>query len=492
KLTFAKAEHLKRNATAAADPKAVFQAMRPVFNDLLTQLQRSIGYFSNIDRAAKIGRIVALGSAMKLPGLRRYLSQSLGYEIQRVESFQGLVGSQVLSSPVFQENTISFGVCYGLALQGLGQSGIHTNLLPKEIVKDRLIKSKKPWTLAAVASLLLACGISFGAYSWSMGSVDAGSWKPATDQANQIIQLSTSLKSQADAAINDFNSTDQIGQHLVGNVEGRLRWLELMKALNACLPADEAKEDQSQKNTDADALYEEITNRNRLQVINVDCQYCQDVSTWFSAAKRWYQGPDVAAESGGGSAEGNESSSSPDEQPAEKADAASPADSSAAAGQSDYIGPSGPGWIIKLQGYHYHNTKKAGYNLGAQFVHNTLIDKLLNGTLKLPNVEGQMTPVTMRELGISYPVLIDPKKVEDEEMDNPYTSSENTPGAGRLESAAGARRTRVNGSSITLPRFNFTVHFCWQPKTPSERQAAKEGKLQPQQTSGGEDVQTQP
>ena len=34
KLTFAKAEHLKRNATAAADPKAVFQAMKPVFGDL--------------------------------------------------------------------------------------------------------------------------------------------------------------------------------------------------------------------------------------------------------------------------------------------------------------------------------------------------------------------------------------------------------------------------------------------------------------------------
>ncbi len=41
KLTFAKAEHLKRNATAATDPKAVFQAMRPVFSDLLTELQRS-------------------------------------------------------------------------------------------------------------------------------------------------------------------------------------------------------------------------------------------------------------------------------------------------------------------------------------------------------------------------------------------------------------------------------------------------------------------
>ena len=55
KLTFAKAEHLKRNATAAADPKAVFQAMKPVFGDLLTELQRSIGFFSNMERSAKIG-----------------------------------------------------------------------------------------------------------------------------------------------------------------------------------------------------------------------------------------------------------------------------------------------------------------------------------------------------------------------------------------------------------------------------------------------------
>ena len=91
KLTFAKAEHLKRNATTAQDPKAVFQAMRPVFNDLQTELQRSIGFFSNLDRNAKIGRVVAMGNAFKLPGLRRYLAQSLGFEIERVESFRGLV-----------------------------------------------------------------------------------------------------------------------------------------------------------------------------------------------------------------------------------------------------------------------------------------------------------------------------------------------------------------------------------------------------------------
>ncbi len=55
KLTFTKAEHLKRNALKAEDPKAVFLAMRPVFNDLVTEVQRSISFFQSVDRKAKIG-----------------------------------------------------------------------------------------------------------------------------------------------------------------------------------------------------------------------------------------------------------------------------------------------------------------------------------------------------------------------------------------------------------------------------------------------------
>jgi type IV pilus assembly protein PilM len=62
KLTFAKAEHLKRNARQAEDPKAVFQAMRPIFNDVVTEVQRSIGFFQGLDRKAKIKGVVLLGN----------------------------------------------------------------------------------------------------------------------------------------------------------------------------------------------------------------------------------------------------------------------------------------------------------------------------------------------------------------------------------------------------------------------------------------------
>ncbi len=37
KVTFSKAEHLKRNAMKTEDPRAIFQAMKPIFNDLVTK-----------------------------------------------------------------------------------------------------------------------------------------------------------------------------------------------------------------------------------------------------------------------------------------------------------------------------------------------------------------------------------------------------------------------------------------------------------------------
>ena len=53
-------------------------------------------------------------------------------------------------------------------------------------------------------------------------AVDLDAWKSAEDQAKQVVQTSTQLKSESDAAASDFKLTEQIGQHLVGNVEGRL------------------------------------------------------------------------------------------------------------------------------------------------------------------------------------------------------------------------------------------------------------------------------
>jgi type IV pilus assembly protein PilM len=480
KLTFAKAEHLKRNATTASDPKAVFQAMKPVFSDLLTELQRSIGYFSNLDRAAKIGRIVALGNAMKLPGLRRYLSQSLGYDIEKIDSYQGLEGAQVISSPSFQENLLSFGVSYGLALQGLGKGAVHTNLLPKEIVQGRLINRKKPWAVAAAALLLLGCSISYAAYSMALGGVEVQPWQQAQGAAKQLKTTVGNLNTADAAAKASFGDTTKIGQELVANVEDRIRWLELLKAINACLPHDDPP-------AKPDAPPIPIAQRRELHVTNIDCQQVDDEAAWVSSvqSKGWEE-PAVG----------------PDGKPLENAGGTT---TEAAGGTTTASAGNRTTWVVQLRGHHWHNADPN--DMGPQFVRSTLLKALREKVIELPTGEnGQMEKVSMAELGISHPVLVNPLGTVPREVVDPNvapTDSNNPAGGmgrpmggmgqpmgamgqpmgamGAPMGAMGQGRPRqenpsgapAKSASQTLDAFDFIVMFCWKPTTPQERHEAK-------------------
>ncbi len=142
KMTFAKAEHLKRNAREAVDPKLIFQTMRPVFNDLVTEVQRSIGFFRSIDKKADIKELIITGNTVKMPGLAAYLGKNLGLEVQVLDRFNRLGGDDVLSIPTFRDNIPTFAVCYGLCLQGLGVSQVHASLVPREILTQRMIRAK--------------------------------------------------------------------------------------------------------------------------------------------------------------------------------------------------------------------------------------------------------------------------------------------------------------------------------------------------------------
>jgi type IV pilus assembly protein PilM len=77
KLNFAKAEDMKRNARTSKYARQIFQAMRPVFADLVAEVQRSIGFYASTHRDARIKKIIALGGTFRLPGLQKYLNQNL-------------------------------------------------------------------------------------------------------------------------------------------------------------------------------------------------------------------------------------------------------------------------------------------------------------------------------------------------------------------------------------------------------------------------------
>src|SRR5207249_2915664 len=163
KLTFAKSEHLKRNAVKSPDLKKILASLKPVLNDFVGEVQRSLGYFTNTHREATIQYMVGLGNAFRLPGLQKYLQEKLQLEVRKLGQLERCKGEQVLTAPTFSENLLSFAVSYGLALQGLERTRLQTNLLPYDIRVERIVRGKKPWAVAAAAALLLAvAGLALG------------------------------------------------------------------------------------------------------------------------------------------------------------------------------------------------------------------------------------------------------------------------------------------------------------------------------------------
>src|SRR5437764_4219603 len=107
-LTFAKAEHLKRNALKSPELKKILAAIKPVLNDFVGEVQRSLGYFTNTHRDVQIEYMIGLGNAFRLPGLQRYLAEKLQLDVRKLEKMERLQGDAVVAAPVFTENILSF------------------------------------------------------------------------------------------------------------------------------------------------------------------------------------------------------------------------------------------------------------------------------------------------------------------------------------------------------------------------------------------------
>jgi len=493
KLTFAKAEHLKRNARDVKEAKAIFQAMRPTFKDLVTEVQRSLGYFASLDRDAKVTRIVALGNAMKLPGLAQYLEKNLECSVTRLDHYDRLSGPDV-DVPAFKENALAFPICYGLVLQGTGAAKLGTNLVPREIVRQRMIRRKKPWATAIAASLLVAMAFNYF-FSWRAWHetdderrVNNVTWKQAKSSADQASSRSSTHKSKDEEQNTELARLNELGQGTVGSADGRLLWLELLKAITASLPRDpnlapgEIPSLQEKKLRDREEIY----------IDTIESEYFTDLaSEWYTAnaiqerydqlqQERAAEKQRLAAGEPPASEQGDPEAVA--EEPAAEPAAAEPA------GEAPTV--EGSGWVIEIRGHHFRHGDRRSQ--GAEYVRTHLLDQLELGTLELPlGPSGETMEFKVRELGILCPVELTGNINQDYQIPNPDYDPANDatamarPGVfqegGPFQRATRRggqdRRARQQGSSaddgpkpkINAPAYEFTVQFCWKQITAQER-----------------------
>ena len=374
KLTFAKAEHLKRNAMQADDPKLVFQAMRPVFNDMVTEIQRSLSFFKSLNKKAEIDGMLVMGNTAKMPGLLQFLNKNLGMDVELFDKFPKLTGAEVLGAQPFKENAPAFGVVYGLCLQLLNRGPMRTNLLPRDIVIDRVIRMKKPWAVGALSLLLVGMASHHAMLGQTYRPVRPEIWKSAEGDVKSAETTSKDEIAKDDKYKGDLTKWKNVGSEVSKGAQRRLMCLELYEAIEQSLN----RKPELLEKTPQELPYKD---RMDFHITRVEQQYFDNLATWYSKDLKSNYADELKSRQQAGFAK--------EMRPADK--------------DPD---PTGPGWVVELRGYHYYNgTEKKGTE-GAAHVTNYLIDFLENGKVTLPSDKpGEMKEISMYDLGVRRPVL---------------------------------------------------------------------------------------
>ncbi len=383
KLTFAKAEHLKRNATKSPDLKKILAALKPVLNDFVGEVQRSLGYFTNTHRDAHIEFMIGLGNAFRLPGLQKFLSEKLQLEVKKLTQMERINGDQVVSQQVFTENVLTFAVAYGLALQGLKRARLLTNLLPNEIRVERLIKAKKPFAAAAAACLLFAgAGLALS-YGLEFRTYNDPRVQKAVKAADEAKNKAASAKTAFEAAKKRARDEEDAVRTIVAGQFERDNWPELYKFISAAIPQPDGQPREFKVLAEDGTVAETLTIDNVPK--DVAAKYVQDSTRAYQEYLKQHVSLESGKEGGNETPAGAENliqfniesvqaffcdnlSSYWDqvkESPRVKKN------------RQDWVrpmeqfgkNPTGAGWVVELHGWTYHQDNE-------NFIKNTILENL--------------------------------------------------------------------------------------------------------------------
>lgn len=282
---FKTAEKLKRTAPMSKYMRQIYTAMKPVYTDLGGEIQRSLGFYSSSPqgRDKTFNKVIALGGGMKLQGLAKYLTQTLGMPVIKPDSFEHLELSPNISSAKFHENVSDFGVVYGLGAQLLGDAKIRTNLLPRRIARAMAWTRKaRIFTIAASVLLLVTVlGLAKAFKDLKQYQGHDGTRREITAAVSQV----NAVKSQ----ITEQEGRQQPLLDKIKKEDERFAYRDVLPEFNEmlleCLPNKENTPSQA-------ALYEAFASgnvkgveaipraqRKQLFVTNITVQYTDDVQT---------------------------------------------------------------------------------------------------------------------------------------------------------------------------------------------------------------------
>ncbi len=169
-ISFEDAEKLKKDKgiiylsedeekSAGEEDRRLWQAMRPVVEEMVAELQRSASYFHSQLEGGRIDQILLAGGCSRLRNFDLFIADQLGTEVKKLNPLKDIIYSPELLQG--EELELELGVAIGLALRSVGEAFSTIDLLPKVVVGRRELRKKRVYLTLSGLSMAFMLGVSW-------------------------------------------------------------------------------------------------------------------------------------------------------------------------------------------------------------------------------------------------------------------------------------------------------------------------------------------
>jgi type IV pilus assembly protein PilM len=160
RVSFEEAEQLKCQVAESRQADKIFKVIEGSLGELITEVQRSLGFYKQQNADANFSCVVASGNTFKLPNLTQYVADRLGYPIITLVELERIKIDPAIDRTHFLQDLQSLAAAMGLALQGVGLGKSTVNLLPSSLRLQSVLRAKRWAAIVALVALPVAFGIN--------------------------------------------------------------------------------------------------------------------------------------------------------------------------------------------------------------------------------------------------------------------------------------------------------------------------------------------
>ncbi len=238
-LSFPEAEALKTSKGMVAmggahleqlddETAALAMLLRNTLNKLPSEIARTNNYYRSQFKGSAPQKIYLAGGGANLPYLKEFLEEKLKLPVEFYNPLRAIsVGSGVDTTELSREAHLC-GALIGLGLRGAGLASLEIDLVPDAVDTQRSADRRKPFFIAAAATLLV------GAMSWAgFKAYEVGVVEKELEGLKQEVAQIEPVAQKVKTLEESLKKLSAVGDQYAHAQKGRIQWIEMLSELRS-------------------------------------------------------------------------------------------------------------------------------------------------------------------------------------------------------------------------------------------------------------------